>query len=159
MLIANDWNEEERRAQERYTLENYLCVIDRADNTLLGHIVDISAGGMKLLSDSPIPDRREYRLLLEISLNGGSLEKVAMTARSTWTDWDMNPGLYNTGFYFLWLSPEARLKIEQLIEYLREDQTEPTAPSRRDTPLLTKRAQPNPQNQPGTKEDDDIKKK
>jgi hypothetical protein len=122
MLIANDWNEEERREQKRYTLENYLRVIDRATNTLLGHVVDISAGGMKLLTDIPIAHRREYRLLLEVSLNGERPQKLAMTARSTWTDRDINPGLYNTGFYFLWLSPEARLRIDQLIHFLGDDQ-------------------------------------
>ena len=122
MLNAKDWNEEERRKQERYTLKDHLRVIDRATNTLLGHVVDISAGGMKLLSDMPIANRREYRLLLEISFDGGRPAKLAMTARSTWTDKDVNPGLYNTGFYFLWLSPEARLGITQLIRYLERDQ-------------------------------------
>jgi hypothetical protein len=121
MLIANDWDEEERRNHERYAVDNYLRVLDKDTSTLLGHVVDISTAGMKLLSDSPINNRREYRMVLDISMDGGPRQKVALTGRSTWSDEDINPGLYTTGFCFLSLSPEAKAQIEELISILSAD--------------------------------------
>ena len=118
MMIMNDWSEEERRRQERFSLECYLKVIEADTETLLGHIVDISLGGMKLIGNSPIAPGQDFRLLLEISLGGDNKAKVFVEARSVWTLEDINPGFHNTGFSFLGLSSRAEATINNLIATL-----------------------------------------
>lgn len=118
MTIVNDWSEEERRRQERFSLECYLNVIDADTEALLGQIEDISTGGMKLLSSKPIPPGQDFRLLLEISLGDDNKARVFLEARSIWTLEDINPGFHNTGFSFLGLSSRAEATINNLIAAL-----------------------------------------
>lgn len=118
VMIMNDWSEEERRRQERFSLECYLKVIDADTEALLGHIEDISTGGMKLLSSEPIPTGQDFRLLLEISLGDDNQARVLVEARSIWTLEDINPGFHNTGFCFLGLSSRAEATISNLMAAL-----------------------------------------
>jgi c-di-GMP-binding flagellar brake protein YcgR len=120
-MIINDWDEKERRNQERYSLEYFLRIVDRDTESLLGHIIDISLGGMRLISEAPIPTQKDFRLWMEISLESGLQGKIALEARSVWGRKDINPELYDTGFSFIALSAETRSTIENLIRELSSD--------------------------------------
>jgi c-di-GMP-binding flagellar brake protein YcgR len=111
-------NDAEKRKQERYSLECYLKVMDTDRRSLLGHIVDISMGGMKLLSEQPIRPDETYRLLLDLSLGSHKQTKVLVEARSVWTGEDANPRFYSTGFCFQGLSGQAQIAIMNLVTLL-----------------------------------------
>lgn len=115
-LIENDWDEEERRAYERYSVEFYLCVYNRDTDALLGHVVDISLGGMQLLSETPIAGGELFRFRMDVSLESGRKEVVEFEARSIWQAEDLNPGFYNAGFQFQALSPAAMQSIQEIVE-------------------------------------------
>ncbi|HCK81156.1 MAG TPA: hypothetical protein DIC59_06785 [Candidatus Competibacteraceae bacterium] len=115
-LIENDWDAEERRAYERYSVEFYLCVYNRDTDTLVGHIVDISLGGIQLLSETPIANGEQFRFRMDVSLESGRKETIDVEAQSVWHDEDVNPGLFNTGFEFLTLSPVALKTIKAIIK-------------------------------------------
>jgi len=115
-LIENDWDEEERRAYERYSVEFYLCVYNRDTDALLGHVVDISLGGMQLLSETPIAGGELFRFRMDVSLESGRKEVVEFEARSIWQAEDLNPGFYNAGFQFQALSPAAMQNIQEIVE-------------------------------------------
>ena len=116
--IVNDWSEEERRQQERFSLDHYLKVIDQDTQTLLGHIVDISMGGIKVLGEHPIEAEKKFHLLFDISLGDGKQTHVTVEARSIWTAKDINPGFHTTGFCFLELSNESYESVSSLIAVL-----------------------------------------
>jgi c-di-GMP-binding flagellar brake protein YcgR len=120
-MIVNDWDEKNRRNQERYSLEYFLRIVDQDTESMLGHIIDISTGGMRLISEAPIPTQRDFRLWMEISLESGAQGKFALEARSVWSREDINPQLYDTGFSFIALSAEARSSIANLIRELGSD--------------------------------------
>ncbi|HHW78803.1 MAG TPA: PilZ domain-containing protein [Xanthomonadaceae bacterium] len=115
-LIENDWDEEERRAYERYSVEFYLCVYNRDTDALLGHVVDISLGGMQLLSETPIAGGELFRFRMDVSLESGRKEVVEFEARNIWQAEDPNPGFYNAGFQFQALSPAAMQSIQEIVE-------------------------------------------
>jgi c-di-GMP-binding flagellar brake protein YcgR len=115
-LIENDWNEEERRAYERYSVEFYLCVYNRDTGALMGDVVDISLGGMQLLSETPIASGELFRFRMDASLESGKKEVFEFEGRSVWQTEDLNPGFYNAGFEFLALSPAAMQSIQAVIE-------------------------------------------
>lgn len=115
-LIESDWDAEERRAYERYSVEFYICVYNRDTNALVGHVVDISLGGMQLLSEMPVASNRQFRFIMEASLESGRKESIEFEARSVWQAEDLNPGFYNAGFQFLALSPAAARSVQAIAE-------------------------------------------
>ncbi len=118
-MIENDWNEENRREHTRYDLEDYyLRVYTREADDLLGQVVDISLGGMRLLSDFPLPTKKLFSVWMDISLESGKKEKVALEARSVWSREDDNPGFYLTGFQYVNPSPQALRTIQAVIDEL-----------------------------------------
>ena len=60
----------ENRHLSRWRLIHYLRVFDRESETLLGHVVDITVGGMMLVSVDPIAVDRDYEV--RMVLPGGS---------------------------------------------------------------------------------------
>lgn len=125
-MIENDWGPEERREQERLSLDFTLNVYQYqgdgdAENTklkLLGHIVDISRSGVMLLSQEPVETQKSLELILEIGLPGEATQQLAATAVSRWHRKDPNPGWFNNGFQFVELSESAETAINRLITTL-----------------------------------------
>lgn len=117
IAIDNDWSPEERREYERYSVDFSLCVVDLDSNTILGNLADISATGMKLVTDTPIPVEKTFRVRLDIALGDDHQESVRFETRSVWSRKDHNPGQYETGFSNT-LSPRASESIQRLIDLL-----------------------------------------
>lgn len=116
--IENDWSEAERREYERYSADFHLAVLEPDSDTQLGQVVDISMGGMRLLSDRPISPGARLDLILDIALESGRTEKVPVKAESVWAKEDDNPGYFQTGFKFLELSGPAKEAVEAIIQEL-----------------------------------------
>jgi len=115
-VIEDDRNTEEKRAYERYSVEFYLSVYDRETDALVGHVVDISLGGLQLLSEAPIPAGEDFRLRMEVSLESGRQETVEFEAWPIWQSEDLNPGFYSAGFQFVDLSPGAAQSVQAVID-------------------------------------------
>lgn len=115
-LIDNDWDIEERRAYERYSIEFYLCVYSEEDGSLVGHVVDISLGGLQLLSENPIASGEEFRFRMELSLESGRKESIAFQARNVWQDEDLDAGAFSVGFEFINLTPATQALLEGAIQ-------------------------------------------
>jgi c-di-GMP-binding flagellar brake protein YcgR len=109
----------ERRKQERFSLETFLAVYRRDDNSQIGHIIDISRGGMLLISTEQVPLNESFDVLLEIGLADNLPKKVAAKALSIWHRKDPNPGFFNNGFKFTDLPAETEQAIGQLIVELQ----------------------------------------
>ncbi|MGB2681985.1 MAG: PilZ domain-containing protein [Candidatus Competibacter sp.] len=119
-LIDNDWDVEERRAYERYSVEFYLCVYNQDDGSLVGHVVDISLGGLQLLSENPVASGEEFRFRMELSLESGRKESINFQARNVWQDEDVNLGSFNVGFEFIHLTPAAQQSLEAAIQEMTD---------------------------------------
>ncbi len=92
--IEND----DRRTVMRRHLIYYLRVWDLKTNKLLGHIVDINAGGFMLISEKKIEPEKTFDL--EIHWNTPDDEKIRLQfqAESRWSSNDVNPAFFDTGF-------------------------------------------------------------
>jgi c-di-GMP-binding flagellar brake protein YcgR len=120
-MIDNDWSEAERRQYERYSVDFYMCIYDQNTNVQLGQVVDISLGGMRLLSTQPFLIRgKRFRLRMEVSLESGKRENILLEARSVWGREDDNPDYYSTGFQFHDLSSETSQRIQEILDELSD---------------------------------------
>lgn len=119
MTIDNDWSDADRREYERYSAAFHLAVFEARSGSPMGQLVDISKGGMRLLSEKPVPAGGRFELVLDLALESGLTAKVLIEAESVWGKEDDNPGFYQTGFKFLSLSQQATEAIDAIIAELQ----------------------------------------
>ena len=118
LMIENTLSDAERREYERYSANFYLCVYDPLTDCLLGHVIDISIGGIKLLHKEPIPMRESMPIRMEAALESGLHSTLELAVTAMWTEIDDNADSYNTGFKFLALSLTAQQALNNIIAEL-----------------------------------------
>lgn len=118
-IIDNDWDDQDRRQYERYSTEFYLSVYEKEKSLPLGQVVDISLGGLQLVSSEPIPVNKHLHLWMDVSMESGRHEKIVFEAVSIWSgEDDDDDDSYNTGFQFINLSTEALASLQGVIDDL-----------------------------------------
>ena len=106
------------RTLKRRHLIYYLEIFDDDSGELLGHLVDITTRGIKLVSKKPIEVDRLYHLRMLLP-EGYFKEKVLhFEGRALWSGNDVNPDFYDTGFDVPHLNKEIRKIIIKLINWL-----------------------------------------
>lgn len=106
----------EKRQVKRRHLVFYLRVFDGRSGRVLGHVVDISAEGIMLLSDVPIETNEIHRLRMRMPSEMTDSNEILFTATSRWCKRDENPDFYITGFQMHDLTEEHKSQIATLIE-------------------------------------------
>jgi hypothetical protein len=106
---------QERRRVARRHLIYYLRTWDTDSNRLLGHVVDINAGGFMLISEEPIPVGSEYRLEVRLPNPNGDLQTMRFRASCRWSNNDINKSFFDSGFQILEKDSDAIRLIQQMI--------------------------------------------
>ena len=97
---------DERRNLDRKDFSYYMRLIDNDTQELVGHLVDISSGGFKLDSQSPIPVNKDFRFRLDLTSEVANKPSMVFMARSKWCEIDpLDPLLYNVGFQLVNIAP------------------------------------------------------
>lgn len=105
----------ESRRHERRRLIYYPRVFDQKTGDLLGHLQDITEGGMKLLTRKPVAENREFTVGIELKGRSDAVERIVLSARSRWCRRASHPIFFDCGFRFEEPSPEDIAKIGYLI--------------------------------------------
>jgi hypothetical protein len=105
----------EKRKLKRRNLIYYLRVVDRANNRLVGRLVDLTTEGMMLISENPLASNQTYHMKMVLPAEIDLTREIHIDAQSQWTKPDVNPELYATGFHFLRVSPQDIGIIKDLI--------------------------------------------
>ena len=105
-----------RRLKRRH-LVFYLEVYDE-NGAVLGHLVDITTKGIKLVSKEPIEENTDFTLKMELPEEYFSDKFLEFSGRSLWTGPDVNPNFHATGFEITGLEDGARDIIRKLINEL-----------------------------------------
>jgi len=115
----------ERRRTKRRELLLFLPVYDLDSGKVLGHLADITTGGIMLFSQKCIELGKKYAMEIRVDDlrhaliyrdDEGENEKISFLARSRWIA--INPDLYRTGFMFIDISPEAQNAVDHIIKNL-----------------------------------------
>ena len=106
------------RVLKRRHLIYYLEVHDMESGNLLGHLVDITTRGIKLVSKEKIPLDRAYVLKLQLPAGYFQENEIHFEGRALWSSNDVNPDFFDTGFEVTSLSVEERKILRKLIEQL-----------------------------------------
>ncbi|MCD4828334.1 MAG: PilZ domain-containing protein [Candidatus Cloacimonetes bacterium] len=100
---------------ERASLTYYPTIRNLRDDTELGHLIDLSPEGMKMLSEKPVKTDTYYHLSIDVRSDKGLSRELAVEAKSLWSKRDINPDFYDTGFTFHNLTAAAHKIIARLM--------------------------------------------
>ena len=106
------------RVLERRHLIYYLEVYDLETGRQLGHLVDITTRGIKLVSKEKIPLKQTFILKLMLPSGYFNESEIHFEAQSLWSSNDVNPDFYDTGFEVTSLSTEERKIMRKLVEQI-----------------------------------------
>ena len=104
----------EKRKCIRANLIYYLKVYDRANEQCIGHLVDISVGGLQMIGESEIAHGEDKDLIIRLPEDHPH-ESFSVKAKSCWSKTDVNPDYIASGHSFSGLSPEGIKFIKMLI--------------------------------------------
>jgi len=105
----------ELRSYKRRHLIYYLEVYDDESGELLGHLVDLTTGGMQLISKKEISAGKNFRLGMMLPEEYFKEGILKIEARSMWCRKDVNPDFFAVGFKAYDLDDEAAELITALI--------------------------------------------
>ncbi len=108
--------QDDRRTIKRRHLIFYLRVWELDGDRPLGHVVDITPEGLMLISEQPVAVGQEFALEVRLPDTEGSLKPMRFRAVCRWSDNDINPAFYDSGFEFLQKRSEDIETLRTLVE-------------------------------------------
>ena len=116
-LPENKLDLDDRRRLDRKDFSYYMPLIDCDTKELVGHLADISSGGFRMDSLSPIPPNKDIQLHLDLTSEVAIKPFIIFVARSKWCKVDpLDPFCYNVGFQLINISPEDVKTFNRLME-------------------------------------------
>ena len=103
-----------RKLKRRY-LVYYLRVFDRKSGEVLGHLVDITEGGVMLMRENTLETEKMYSMRLRWRTAEGRLQVVDFEGECRWCRPDINPDFYDAGFAISPKDEETLRTIRTLI--------------------------------------------
>ena len=108
---------DERRNLDRKDFSYYMQLLNHDTQELVGHLADISSGGFKLDSLSPIPPNKDFRFRMDLTSEVADKPAMVFVARSKWCKVDpLDPFCYNVGFQLINISPGDAEIFNRMIE-------------------------------------------
>jgi len=108
--------ETERRKLKRRHLLYYLRVYNAQTGRLLGHLVDISPGGVMVMSQCRRRIGRTVTLRMVLPNQPRRMKVVEFEATTKWCRRDVNPDFWDTGFETTKLTRKQAAALETLVE-------------------------------------------
>ena len=106
----------EKRKLPRKRAPGRVTVYDRTTDTAIGHVVNMSIGGMLLISDTPIPADRVFQLRIALPKPVAGVDAVDFGAESLWESPAMDENNFWTGLQIIDISESDSRILETLIE-------------------------------------------
>jgi hypothetical protein len=106
----------EKRKLPRKQAPDKITVYDRATETAIGQVVNMTRGGVLLLSDSPIPADRVFQLRISLPEPIEGTDLLEFGAESLWESPAMDENNYWTGLQIIDISESDSRILEILIE-------------------------------------------
>jgi hypothetical protein len=95
----------------------YLRVFDVETGSLVGHLVDLTAQGMMMISEEPVPTDEVFRLKMDLPPGLFETDRWEFSARSLWGKPDVNPVFHDTGLQFLAITRHDEMIIQDLVDH------------------------------------------
>ncbi len=104
------------RKHNRHHLVYYLRIFENNTGKLIGHLVNITAKGIMVLSDEPIELNASFQLKMLLPGKASEKQSMVFNAKSLWCERDVNADFFDTGFQLIDVSQSNVEAIKALIE-------------------------------------------
>lgn len=109
--------ESERRTAKRKKFTYYMQVLDANTLQLIGYLTQISAVGIQVDSEKPIPVDINFKLRLDLTTDIANKTMMVFNGLSKWCEPDRTvPNSYNVGFEVTLLSRDDTAIYNRMIE-------------------------------------------
>jgi hypothetical protein len=106
----------EKRKFNRVHLIHYLRMFDRKTGELIGNLVDLTAEGLQLLSETRIEPGKILEIRMEFPEEVDGLQDILINAQAIWCDHKLDPDLFSVGCRLLPVTPTQVTIIRDLID-------------------------------------------
>ena len=114
-MTATDFTE--KRAKARANLKVPLAVFEHPAGRLIGHAVDISAGGIRVLSEDYQAPKTPIFVSLKLPLLKNSpWQDTVMKIERVWSKFDPEDQAMSIGFKFIEIETSALFAIQRLMD-------------------------------------------
>ena len=105
----------EKRKFKRINLVEHPIVYDAHSNKLLGTMVDISAGGFKIITNSQMEQDQEYLLRIVSPEDVGEGKNIVVKVTVRWCNRDLNAIFFTAGCFLAETETKAKLELSVLM--------------------------------------------
>lgn len=109
------------RRFKRIPLRDYLRVLDRDSDKVLGYLSNITIDGAQVVNTEPFSPGQEYRLSIELPPQLARCVDLEVEANIVWISPDRVPNFYDAGLRFGSLDAEEKRVIYELIAHYGMD--------------------------------------
>jgi c-di-GMP-binding flagellar brake protein YcgR len=108
----------EHRGGDRKHLYLYLDVEDRRTGALIGHLGDISPGGIMIITENALPLHHEYYVRIKLPEEEFNAKYLDVKVETRWQKPDVNPELQCIGCRFTHIDADDVTLVEALGKFL-----------------------------------------
>jgi hypothetical protein len=106
----------EKRKFNRVHLIHYLRIFDRKSGVLIGNLVDLTAEGLQMISETSIEPGKVLEIRMEFPEEVDGQQEIRLNAEAIWCDHKLDPDLFSIGCRLLPVTPTQVSIIRDLIE-------------------------------------------
>lgn len=93
----------------------FFDVISEAKRESIGHLVDLNVEGLKIIGVEAVEKGKRLNLRIDLPREVKGVQQIFIVAQCMWSEKDVNPQFYLTGFKIISISPPFAEIIETLI--------------------------------------------
>ncbi len=106
----------EKRTQQRKRNRNFTKVFDIDTGRCVGRLVNITTGGMMLMTESPFERDATFNFRIVLPRMFDDMLDIEVKAVARWCKRDANPDFWGAGFQFIQIGAEETRVIECVFE-------------------------------------------
>jgi hypothetical protein len=112
---------DEKRELKRSHLIHYMRVFNEIDGKFLGNLGDITAKGMMLFMEMPVPKGDQLSLRMDFPETFDNIKSVFFKAQCIWVKQGENETVYQAGFELLDSSETMLTLIKRAIAFYEDE--------------------------------------
>lgn len=112
---------QEKRKIPRSHLIHYLMIFDRESGALIGNLVDITAEGIKFITEARVEEGALLRLRMDFPEEMEGRMFLPVDARCIWCRVDINPDLFAVGCHLENVLAADMKVIDHLIAFYEDE--------------------------------------